>query len=63
MFKHYFKMELTKFLHPDLLSVGVKSFNLIEFDRWLKPPEGACTKDFIKKKYGADAMAIVKALL
>ena len=63
-YRHYkqeflktFKIPLKEFYHRLL------GFEIIEFDAWLKVPEGVSTADHIEKNYGIDAVKMVEHLL
>ena len=62
-FENIFKIELSTFLSERLLSVKLKNFDIVAFDKWLQVPDGTSTKDFITEKYGNRAAALVKSLL
>ncbi len=42
---------------------NILGFNVIAFDDWLKTPDGISTRDFIRQKYGDEAVAIVEDLI
>ena len=56
-FLQTFKIPLKKFHHRLL------GFEIIEFDAWLKVPDGTSTADHIKKNFGEDALRMVEHLL
>jgi len=62
-FKSFFKIDIAPYVRDPLLNmVGVYSFDIIKFDHWLRTPEGTSTKDYIKQKYGEEAMKFIEHL-
>ena len=56
-FRRIFGVSMRPFL--DLIT----GFDIVKFDDWMKTPDGISTSDFLRKKYGDEAHAIVRGLL
>lgn len=57
VFKQTFNLKLSDFVDC------VGGFDVIKFDKILKVPDGISTRDFITKKYGEAATALIDKFL
>ena len=55
-FKRIFNVNVSKFFNV------IYGFDVVAFDEFLKVPVGVSTSDFIKEKYGKDAVKMIKAM-
>ena len=56
-FYQIFSITLSKYLNQ------ITGFDLVEFDRRIKVPDGISTKDFIETKYGKVGVTIIENLI
>ncbi|MFA5321950.1 MAG: hypothetical protein WC373_04695 [Smithella sp.] len=56
-FESIFKLPLQKYAHP------LFGFDIIRFDEDLKTPDGTSTSDFIKEKYGKEAVELISKMI
>ena len=56
-FRTIFGMALPTYIDAFLM------FDVIKFDEDLRVPDGISTKNFVKHKYGVDAVALVEELI
>jgi len=56
-FRRIFRFSLVNYTDP------LFGFDIVAFDRRLKVPDGTSTKDFIKEKYGDEAVSLVIRLM
>ena len=54
-FLRIFKVRLSLFF-PDV----ILGFDVIAFDKWIKPDENKSTYDVIKRKFGQDGVDLIK---
>lgn len=53
-FIDHFKITMVTFINAPLYD-----FDVVKFDDWLQVPDGTSTKEFIKGKYGEEAVQLV----
>ena len=56
-FQLSFGVPLHRFMHPLL------GFDIVSFDEFLKTPDGVSTHDYLKQKFGEDALALIERLI
>lgn len=56
-FKRIFGIDMVGFMHPLL------GFDIIKFDDYVKTPDGESLHDFIGRKYGDEAIAIIEKII
>lgn len=64
MFKNIFNIDLYIFRDMFLsLAVGSFQFDIIAFDKFIKTPDGVSCKDYVKQKYGDQALKMIERLI
>lgn len=64
MFKNIFNIDLYNFKDRFLsLAIGGFQFDIISFDKFIKTPDGISCKDYVKQKYGDQALKMIERLI
>lgn len=62
LFQETFQLSLHRFMPTGLLIIV--GFDIVEFDKAIKTPDGVSTKDWVSKNYGGDpAVKLIEWLI
>ena len=63
-FKQIFKEDLDKFIDYIFWQCNRrKSIDVVYFDQWLQTPKGISTNQYVKEKYGDEAVELINSLI
>ena len=56
-FLNIFNVPLSRFMHP------IFGFDIIQFDTYIRTPDGTSTKEWTKKRYGVESVGLLYKLM
>lgn len=56
-FLNIFNVPLSRFMHP------IFGFDIIQFDTYIRTPDGTSTKEWAKKRYGVESVGLLYKLM